>query len=210
MPNETIDIATRFVDLALKYNWWEIEKLPPSEVQVFFEAVSAASFKPKKIVLGKLVGHYLDQDGSRTSKTYSINDLCPFKVLSEDGTDHYSATGWLDEMLKHAVRGPERGDLEKLIEVISEKIEQSVSLAPIQLTPEGDSLSEYPPSTHAKYLVKHSRDEDSLGSCVGIHEFCKGWMDRCGATKTHDAIVCRGCSLRVLFPKETKTYGDLR
>ncbi len=213
---DIVSIASRFVDLALKYKRWdEVNELPNNEVQVLFEIVVAAGFEPKCIVLGKLKGNYLDQDGSRTGKTYPINSLCPFKAVNQEGGDHYFATGWLDCALRRVVYGSTRQNenRKKLIEVMTEEIERSIPLKPIQLTPEGDLLREYPPSTPAfglEYFVKHTRDENDLGSCVGVHEFCNCWMDRARATKTHDAIVCRRCHLRVLFPKEVKTYGDLR
>ena len=31
-----------------------------------------------------------------------------------------------------------------------------------------------------------------------------------GSIRLGDVIVCRGCHLRVLFPKKIKTYGELR
>ncbi len=99
---------------------------------------------------------------------------------------------------------------EKLIKVMIAEIERSVPLTPIQLTPEGDLLREYPSGMVAFGSANHTRDDSNLSSCVGVHEFCNGWMDRKRVTKTHDAIVCRRCCLRVLFPKEAKTYGDLR
>ena len=216
MPSKMTDVATRFVDLALKYKRWdEVKTLPANEVQVLFDTVSAAGFNPKKVVPGKLVGHYRDQDGSSTGETYPINSLCPFKVMSKEDGDNYFATGWLDCALRRALYGSSRQneDHEKLIEMMAEEVERSVPLEPIQLTPEGALLREYPPSTTAfgyEYFVKHARDENDLGSCVGVHMHCNGWMDRRRATSTHDAIVCRGCQLRVLFPKEVKAYGYLR
>jgi len=217
MPSNTTAVAIRFVDLALRYKQWdEIQTLSEDEVQILFDTVSAAGFDPARVVPGKLRGHYRDQDGSSTGETYPINGLCPFKVVSgdEDG-DHYFATGWLDCALRRVVNGSTRQNegREKLTEVMAEEIERSVPLEPIPLTPEGDLLREYPPGTCGYgliYFVKHTRDESSLGSCVGVHEYCDNWMDRRRATKTHDALVCRGCHLRVLFPKEVKTYGDLR
>ena len=213
---DIVSITSRFVDLGLKYKRWdEVKTLPADEMQALFDTVSAAGFDVKKVVLGKLVGHYRDQDGSSTGETYPINGLCPFKVVSQEDGDHYFATGWLDCALRRVIYGSTRQneDREKLIKVMTGEIERSVPLAPIQLTPEGDLLREYPPGTLAfglEYFVDHTRNDRQLSSCVGIHEFCNCWMDRTRATKTHDAIVCRGCHLRVLFPKEVKTYGDLR
>lgn len=204
---KTTEIATSFVDLALKHDWDEVKELPATEAQILFATVSAAGFEPTKVVPGKLVGHYRYQDGSSTGETYPINSFCPYKVISRDGDDHYHATGWLDHALYFTRR--RRGtDRQERIEAIQHEIERSVPLKPIQLTAEGDLLREYPPS--GNYFVDHTRDNRELGSCVGVHEYCNGWMDRTRATATHDAIVCRGCHLRVLFPNEIKTYGELR
>jgi len=219
MPNEMTSVATRFVDLALKYKRWdEVETLPADEAQILFDTVSAAGFDPKEVVPGKLVGHYRDQDGSSTGETYPINCLCPFKVVGQEDGDHYFATGWLDCALRRVVYGITRQNesREQLIEVITAEIERSIPFIPIQLTPEGDMLREYPPSTvglsSLAYFVEHTRDDRKLPcsySC-GVHLHCGGYMERHGATATHDAIVCRSCHLRVLFPKEVKTYGELR
>lgn len=211
-------IASQFVDLALKYKRWdEIKMLPTDEVQVLLNTVSAAGFNPKKVMQGKIVGHYCDEDGSNTGETYPVNNLCSFKVVGQEDGDHYLATGWLDCALRCVVYGMTRHSKsrEELIKVIAEEIERSVPLEPIQLTIEGDFLCEYPSrslggTTGFRYFVQHTRDEKNLVLCVGVHEFCNGWMDRRRATRTHDAIVCRGCHLRVLFQKEVKTYGDLR
>jgi len=223
MPNkktDVVNVAMWFVDLALKYKPWDgIKALPADEIQILFETVSIAGFDPKKIVHGKLVGYYLDQDSSRTGETFPINTLSPFKVVGQDNDDHYPATGWLDCALRRTVNGlkwmQKKENREELIEVIAGEIERSIPLTPIQLTLEGDLLGEYPPDKPAlsrDYFVNHTRNENclDLDSCVGVHEFCDHRMDRMRATKTHDAIVCQACNLRILFPKEVKTYGELR
>lgn len=76
---------------------------------------------------------------------------------------------------------------------------------PVQLTLEGDSLDEPPSNYH-----RHYTDNLPLGACTGVHAFCNGWLYRRAATATHDAIVCQACCMRVLFPKEVSTIGDLR
>ncbi len=222
MSSKTTDVATQFVDLVLTSDWgrlWaEVEELPDNKVQVFFETVAAAGFDPKKVVPGKLVGHYRDQDGSRTGKTYHINKVCPYKVMGmvdQENGDHYFATGWLDCAVRRVLYGGTRQkeNREQLIATLEAEIERSVPLVPIQLSPEGEMLREYPPAplfAGLEYFVDHTRDSCSLNSCIGIHEYCDGWMDRTPATKTHDAILCRVCRLRVLFPKKVKTFRELR
>ncbi|MEK9154758.1 MAG: hypothetical protein AAB596_01670 [Patescibacteria group bacterium] len=202
---KTTEIAASFVNLALKHDWSKVKELSADEVQILFATVFAAGFEPTKVVPGKLVGHYRDQDGSSTGETYPINGYCPYKVISRDGDDHYRASGWLNRALYFASRETDR---QERIKAIQHEIERSVPLKPIQLTSDGDFLREYPPS--GDYFVDHTRDDRELSSCVGIHDFCNCWIDRTRATKTHDAIVCRGCHLRVLFPKEIETYGELR
>lgn len=210
----TTDVATRFVDFIMMNHerLGESEKFSADEMQILFDIVSVAGFDPKEVALGKLVGHYRDQDGN-TGETYQINNFCQFKVVSESG-DHYFATGWLDCMFKMvAYRTRQKKDYDKLIEEVVAEIERSVPLTPIQLTLEGDFLCEYPPSPLMfgfEYFVDHTKDNHQISSCVGVHKYCNGWMDHVRATKTHDAIVCRTCHLRCLFSKEVKTYGDLR
>lgn len=204
-------IASRFVNLVKRSDWgklWaEKEIMSEADIRVLFGIVAAAGFEPKKVVFGKLRGNYLDEERRATGKTYPINDICPYKVIGQyDGAD-YRATGWLDTMVCFVIRGSERPQLTK---EVRQEIERSVPLKPIQLTPEGDMLEEDSPSGDSGYLVDHTRDNHKLISCVGLHSYCNGWVDRCDATKMHDALLCRKCHLRVLFPKNTKTYGELR
>ncbi len=202
-------VASRFVNLALEYEWGKVKKLSDDEVQVLFATVSAAGFEPKVVIPGKLMRYHRD------GETYPINSLCPFRVVSQEDGDHYFATGWLDCALRRVVFGASRNgdDCQKLIKAVELEIERSIPLQPVQLTREGDLLREYPPQPQfsgLEYFVDHTRDDHDLNSCVGIHEYCNGWMDRHRGAKTLDVIVCRSCHLRVLFPKEIKTYGELR
>jgi hypothetical protein len=213
----TVSTASSFVDLVLKHdNWDKIRKLPAKDVRLLFDIVSAAGFEPREVVPGKLKGDYLDQDGSRTGKTYPINDSCPFTVIDQEDDEDYFATGWLDCAFRRVLFGASRQkeSREELITAIAAEIERSVPLPPIQLTRDGDSLSEYPPNPLQidpfEYFIDHTRDDRKLSLCVGVHQHCNGWMDRQSATKTHDALICRRCHIRVLFPKEVVTYGELR
>lgn len=58
-------------------------------------------------------------------------------------------------------------------------------------------------------------EETVLGTVV--HESCSGSIltgsylaDTRRISKTHNAIVCRGCHRSWVFPNTVKTYGDLR
>lgn len=208
------NLVSQFIDLVRCKKWHKIEELPANEMQIILKMVRLAGFEPKAIVPGRLRGDYLDQDGSKTGQTFSINSYSPFKVISQNGSENYFSTGWLDCAFRRVLEscGETR---QQLIRAIELEIERSIPLVPIQITPEGDMLCECPPSLRSRYFeyfVDHTRDKDVLEYSVGVavHMYCNNSMGRGRATKELDAIICRGCGLRVLFPKEVKTYGDLR
>lgn len=206
----------RFVDL-VKANP-QLENLDESQVQLLTSVLRAGWWGHTetvyRLVPGKLRGSYRDQDGSSTGETYLINARCPYKVIFNEGErerDGYGPTRWLDDVVgKVTGRGwgqdPTR---DQIVDELVEMIEASIPMEPIQLTPDGDKLKEYPPDSGGLH-AKHTRDDNKLGCCVGVHAYCGSWVDRRGATETHDALVCRGCYIRVLFPKTVQTYGELR
>ena len=219
---ETTDISRSFVVLAAKHDWLKVTELPAEEVQILFNVVAAAGFEPKEVIPGNLVGHEREQGGGETDETYLINTLCPYKVVGQDGSDDCPATGWLDSILKSVLaifheKFPSTWGWVDLVEAVYGEIERSIPLKPIRLTPEGEKLREYPPHRGyprlGNYFVDHTRDGhelnyNSLG--VGVHARCGGLVCRVDVTETLDALVCKVCNLRVLFPKLTKTYGELR
>ena len=204
---DTSSIAVQFVDLALKYEWNMVEELPAEEMETLQKIIVKSGFKDGCVVRGKIEGHYLDQEGRKTVETYPVNTFCPFKVVNPDGDDEI-ATSFLDDVLKLVVPriGEEIPTREQFIERVQEKINQAISLKPIQLTSAGDFLVKHLPT----FATDHPQDGELLRSCVGMHQYCGGWLDRHRATATHDAISCRECNLRVLIPREVETYGDLR
>lgn len=215
-PTSTSSIAGQFVDLVLRINTWsDTAELPDGDVAVLLETVRTAGFNAKAVVLGKLYGRYRSQDGDSTSETYPINCLCQYKVVGEDG-DQCFATGWLDCAVRRVVyRNKEEEDREKIIGVISEQVDKSIPMEPIRLNEAGDWLIErndYPVSLvdGLGYFVTHARDGDRLASCVGLHKGCRGYLDKIPSTDSEEALVCSNCHLRVLFPKDVKTYGQLR
>ena len=209
---KVMDLALKFVDLTLKYQrskWREVKELVPDEMELLKAVVAAAGFEPKAVAMGWLKGHYAD-----TYETYQINSVCPVKVAGEAGDDPI-ATGWLDALLRNVLFLTARsGNRHWLARETAKEIRRSVPLRPIQLTPQGDYLLEYPPSRFGigpQYLVDHTRDNNNLPTgCVGVHRHCNSWVDRVGATETHDALACRGCNLQVYLPREVQTYGGLR
>lgn len=207
----TLEIAEKFVNLILKYEDWDrVMELSTEEKQVLFETVSTAGFKTKDFLHGRIYIPYTD-----SGEKCPINSFFPFKIIDQEGKDCEFATGWLDCAVQRVFCGAIRSSepREKLIRILALEIERSVPYQPIQITVDGDFMSEFPPRLHNygfRYFVDHTRDDSRLEFCVGVHEHCGDHMDRQGATETKDAILCRKCHLRVLFPKEIKTYGALR
>ena len=213
----SIDLqASRFVNVVLKHRWWAIDSLPDDDAQELCNTVSVAGFKPAKIVIGEVVRNIRDDKGNLINETFPVNSYSKFKVVDEQGNDDHEATGWLDCALSRVFSGwkQQKESRDRLIEVVAREIERSVPLKPIKLTFEGDYLLEKPPAIYDTYLVDHARDEHRLHSFVGIHQDSfgcyNGLMDRKPATKIQDALVCRNCGFQFLFPKEIKTYGELR
>jgi hypothetical protein len=81
-------------------------------------------------------------------------------------------------------------------------------MEPIKLTRYEETLLEYP----KEQWQKSRTDEDTfqIGSVLGVHDVCRGWVDLRAASKTFNAITCRLCYLRVIIPNTIKTYGALR
>jgi hypothetical protein len=168
------------------------------------EVVCAAGWENTADVINKeLHGNYRDQDGSATGETYPINGFLPYAAVDEKGNPNHGATIWLNNMARDVSNKRSSEDVANWLEG---KIVESRPLDPIQLNKEGDFLKEYPPSP----CGTHTRDDTNLMSCIGVHAYCNSYMDRRRATKNKDAINCRGCNLRVLFPSELQTYGELR
>ncbi len=46
--------------------------------------------------------------------------------------------------------------------------------------------------------------------CIGVHEFCRGFVDCKPVSKTHNVIICRACGLRINIPIDITTFGQLR
>jgi hypothetical protein len=203
------DLARRFVELALSFRsseWKDVTWLPDDKVQILFDVIYCAGFNPERVVPGKLTAFVRDYDGSRTGHTFLTNVLCPYKVIDQRGHDDHIATAWLDMMFSQVVSLKESPEFshEKLVEMVYERIERHIPLEPIRLTLDGDYLCEYSSSD------RHLQDDSELDLCIGVHQNCNGFMDRHRATNIHDAISCRKCYLRIVIPREIKTYGDLR
>lgn len=204
-------LAAEFVGLVLRRKSWKVVKeISDDEKRVFLAVLRAAALDAADVVQGVVKNCYRDEEGRSTDEEYIVNKYCPYKVIGKNGKDSLPAIIWLDSAFKDIEQKAYLGrDRAQIIESFRKVIDDSVPLASIQLTADGDMLREYPPSG-GHYDCKHYRDKDKVEGCVGVHNYCGGFMDRIGATATKNAVLCRACHLRVLFPREIKTFGELR
>ncbi len=75
-------------------------------------------------------------------------------------------------------------------------------MSPIVVNEFGETLVDYPQTT--------VNDNERLSTCFALHETCNGFVDLKRISKTHNCILCRACSLRIVIPQEIDTYGKLR
>ena len=82
---------------------------------------------------------------------------------------------------------------------------------PIALNEFGETLLEYPNSKSADDRnILCVIDGRIVEVCIGIHDLCRGWVDAKPISKTHNALCCRRCNLRIVIPSEVNTFGKLR
>lgn len=212
------DLALGFLKLVMKYrNEWSYAnpRHTPEEIELLVCVVREAGFDGRAIHPGHLYGRYRDQDGS-AGRAFPINTCCAFVV---EGPDTDFATGWLDCLVRrtrdreYVWKAATAKNKAVAISFVVKEIERSRPFIPILLTAEGDTLTECQPQPLCdctEYLVDHTRDDNQLRSCVGVHRRCGGGIYRIGATDDCDALSCANCRIRILFPQGIKTYGDLR
>lgn len=208
MQSNIRSVAKEFVDLVVKYqNWSKVTWLHIDDLNILLATVRAAGFYARAVRKGRVIGHSRDWHGIEIGEIYYMNSTCPFKVVAEDGSDHRLATIWLESTLRNiSTRYEEEGAaLNALVALVAVIVEDSIPLEPILMTSEDDYLREYTLKNGI-----HIRDVDDVDFCAGIHDNCGGWLKRRGKNRTHDQIICTGCFLRVPFPKEVRSYGELR
>lgn len=72
----------------------------------------------------------------------------------------------------------------------------------IQLTQKGEFLLPYPSDKE--------KSDCELNFCIGVHEFCEGWIDIHQIAKTYNVLHCRRCNFRLLIPIEVDTWKKLK
>lgn len=104
-------LLKNFVEMAWGFFRYQgdLDVSPESPVGVIvLDVLHKAGFDPHSLGVKKLLGYYMDSDGSCTGETYIINTYYPFVVLKEHHPsfdrvtieDNYRATLWLEQIVK--------------------------------------------------------------------------------------------------------------
>jgi hypothetical protein len=177
--------------------------LPGGEWEPVVERVLRdAGFRPLRVERKDCFGDYVDQDLSPTGERFLRNPTSKINAPQKSDHGETRATDWLNVVWFKVQSTPEG----QAVDCLKQLIDESRPLTPIVMTRFKERLIEYPSDT----VERHTRDTDDLGTCIGVHETCKGWMDRKHISPEYDAIVCRDCGLRIEIPNTIATYGDLR
>jgi len=89
---------------------------------------------------------------------------------------------------------------------------------PVTISKHGEQLSPYPlvgselEVTENSYIWSGDGFDETYASGRGLvhSEPCGSFIDLEEISKTHYALICRGCSLRICVPMKVKKWGQLR
>lgn len=95
----------------------------------------------------------------------------------------------------------ETGDGNSL-EEIKREVEDDAKFRRIVVTLDGERIHRYDP-------LKPTCIEDGPIPSVIIHSVCEGFTDVVRVARLVNAIRCRACGLRLLFPAQVKTWSEL-
>ena len=174
--------------------------------KVILDLLRYVGFKATHFTREASIRHHTDEDRHPTKETFELNSNSKIKVF--DGEEENSeATCWFDEIWR-LVGQPAKyiGELGQKLITLSKAIEESVQLKPIVLTKYYETLCEI----YARTPEYHAHDEDELKTIIGNHDICGGYLDLKPVSSCFNAIICRNCHLRVVIPKNIKTYKELR
>jgi hypothetical protein len=188
------------------------------ERKLLLDVLDAAGFEDRTLEPGVLRGHYLDQDRSRTGKTYEINTRLPFWIKGKnlphtvgwrgETYDDFRSTIWLDRLWRQISQNDQALASIGLVDLVSGEIEKERPLEPIVFDRYDDRMG-----VRTRQIGDSSppiRDDALLESSVGVHLHCEGDMELRHTSPEWNALVCKKCFLRIPIPSELKTLGDLR
>ncbi len=100
MNKDINKLANQFIDLAAAKKS-QTSDLALAEIETLLQLVKLAGFNAEKIIPGKIIGTYHDDDDSPTHIISAINSLLKYKVIGHNHEDMIFATGWLECVYCH-------------------------------------------------------------------------------------------------------------
>lgn len=174
------------------------------------DVLGLVGFKTASLALGELTA--LPKSGHGYARVL-LNPNCPFRANNLDGTGQEEATMLLEDIFSAVSAWKDRQETkctEDLVQEVASKIESFMPLPLIKLTLNGDYLSEEFPTNPRD----HTKDSDPVKNfpyATGRHRpYCQGVLKVQETTEQVSVILCYICGLRVEFPKQVNTYGELR
>lgn len=174
------------------------------------DVLELVGFKTASLAVGELTA--LPKSGHGYARVL-LNPNCPLRANNLDGTGHEEATMLLEDIFSAVSAWKDRQETkctEDLVQEVAFKIESFMPLPLIKLTLNGDYLSEEFPTNPRD----HTKDSDPVKYfpyATGRHRpYCQGVLKVQETTEQVSVILCYICGLRVEFPKQVNTYGELR
>lgn len=114
MPQDLRELVEQFYNTAAKYrgDWPEIEKLPPTELDIVQKVIMSAGYEIQGLRFGRI--HRFD---AAIGNYYNVNDFCPYIVIGKDGDDNH-ATDFLDLLIQVVMLGDSKYNKKAVVDGI--------------------------------------------------------------------------------------------
>ncbi len=165
--------------------------------------VEMAGYEIVSLENGKVYGReILDVDESRS---FVANPLSELRVLGIDENSEPSC--YLEMLWRRAAGLLKHPGREEALSYLNNEVTSHVGpFKPVVVSTLGEMISE----TFSQNY-KHDGEETRLANSGRItHGICRSYVDLKLISPTHNALVCRGCHMRIPIPMEVETIGQLR
>jgi hypothetical protein len=179
----------------------KLEEMPTYQIIDAFVRFVRGELKLPAQESGPLTIEILNRTGFDASQIESDGELT--KVTQSRNNER--ATKWL-ELAWSKIKGSP--DLQSAFTLMEKIVEDTRPLKPIRLSEFDEHLLGIEPEdVHGK----QPRDEDPLpNERLGTHDLCRGTFNLREISKSHIAIICDACGLRIPISKRYVSYSGLR
>ena len=214
-------LAANFIALVrskTKEEWVTFSDINQIDIGIIRDFLDVADQISDNLSIGRVRDsisiHMMDEDD--LSSTYAVNTVSPFLVCVDLSAGTYrceqecESIRWLDVMLKTVLE--HKQNIDTLIQLLVQKVISSQHMPPIIVNEYGEAFTEGKDIYGGSNLFSRLKDSDRIGQNLKKlnhgHHSDIGFLR--GGSKTHDVLFCKECGLRVPYPTEIKTFGELR